>query len=280
MDTETSTLAFNTAINEIKNTCPGITSIFILDEKKQLLSQDKNTTIEVVDCTANSLAVLKKTASIAGEIETFTCTGSNRKINFTRYENNYCVTVSSKETDERTLTMLARVMVPSMLKLAHEVSASRKKASAETPTGNLEPSPASATPPTAEASSTMTVTPASTSIPTQTMPQIPILNLPASEFTVEKLSGINIIYSDPETVYVDRALLGEWKELYGDKHIEKAIVESPETSKKYRCRFQQIRTQKLEGKNVILVPDRIQKKLEIKRGATVLIRPIVEEGEK
>ena len=280
MDTETSTFAFNTAMNEIKNTCPGITNIFILDESKQVLSQDENTTKEVVDCTADSLAVLEKTAIIAGEVEAFTCVGSNRKINFTRYENNYCVTVSSKETDERTLTMLARVMVPSILKLAHEVIASRKEASAETPTGNLEPSPASATPPTLEALSTMTVTPDSTSIPTQTRSKIPILNLPASEFTVENLRGINIIYSDPETVYVDRALLGEWKELYGDKHIEKAMVESPETSKNYRCQFQPIRSQKLEGKNVILVPDRIQKKLEIKRGATVLIRPIVEEGEK
>jgi hypothetical protein len=280
MDTDTSKLAFNTAINEIKNGCPGITSIFILDENKQVLSQDENATKEVVDCTANSLAVLKKTASIAGEVEAFTCVGSNRKINFTRCENNYCVTVSSKETDERTLTMLARVMVPSMLKLAHEVIASRKEASAETPTGNLESSPASESPPAVEASSTKTVTAVSTSIPTQTRPKIPILTLPASEFTVENLSGINIIYSDPETVYVDRALLGEWKELFGDKPIEEAMVESPETSKKYSCRFQPIRSQKLEGKNVILVPDRIQRKLEIKRGAIVLIRPIVEEGEK
>ncbi len=280
MDTETSTLAFNTAINEIKNTCPGIASIFILDENKQVLSQDENTTEEVVDCTANSLAILKKTASIAGEVEAFTCAGSNRNINFTRYENNYCVIVSSKETDERTLTMLARVMVPSMLKLAHEVIVSRKEVSAATPTGNLEPSQASATSPTVESSPTMTVTPVSTSIPTQTIPQMPILNLPISEFKVENLSGINIIYSDPETVYVDRALLGEWKELYGNRHIEKAMVESPDTSKKYRCRFQPIKSQKLEGKNVILVPDRIQKKLEIKKGATIRIRPVVEEGEK
>jgi hypothetical protein len=261
MDTETSTLAFRTAINEIKNTCPGISNIFILDENKRLMTQDQNTTSELVDCAAESLATLAETACIAGGIESLTCSGTSQKINLTRYENNYVVTVASRETDEKALSTLARVMVPSMLKLAQEVATTRKDIGAvamKPKVRTLIPTPA----------------PAPTRSPQKTA------GVPAHEFVVENISGISIISSSADTIHIDRVLIGQWKEIYGDKHIESATVENIKTGKRLRCKFQPIKNEKLEGQNVVLVPNRIQSKLEIKKGATVRIRAIIEDGEK
>jgi hypothetical protein len=281
MDTETSTLAFRTTINEIKNTCPGISNIFILDENRQVITQDENTAKELIDCASESLVLLMKTAQMTGGIDAFTCTGSSQKINFTRYESNYFVTVASSETDERTLTTLARVMVPSMLKLAQEVITSQKETVADAPKLNKTPPkspPASA--PAMDAAPTVARVPSPSPVPAPSRSKPSILDLPASEFAVENLSGINIISSDPETIYVDRVLLGEWKELYGNENIEWASVESVDTNKRFKCRFQPIKSQKFEGQNIVQIPNRIQNKLEIKKGAAVRIRPIIDEGEK
>jgi hypothetical protein len=161
-------------------------------------------------------------------------------------------------------------MVPSMLRLAQEVITSRKE--------TIPASPKNKSPAT-----TQTPAPAplpvsiSVSAPTKSKPLTS--DLPASEFVVENLSGINIISSDAGTVYVDRALIGEWKELYGDKNIEYATIEDVSTRKRLRCKFQPIKNEKLDGQNVVLVPNRIQAKLEIKKGATVRIRPVIEDGE-
>ena len=266
MDIETSTLAFRTAISEIKNTCPGISNIFILNEDKQVITQDQNTSRELIDCTAESLAAIMKTAAIAGGIESLTCSGATQKINCTHYENNYFVTMASDETDEKTLSTIARVMVPSMLKLAQEVMTSRKDSIPATPKTKA---------PAARAQ-TLAATPSSSLSRTKPV----TVEVPAAEFVVDNLSGLNIITGDPETINVDRVLIGQWKELYGDKHIENATVEDISTGKRIRCKFQPIKNEKLEGQNVVLIPNRIRSKLEIKKGAMVRIRPVIEDGEK
>jgi hypothetical protein len=254
MDTETSTLAFRTAINEIKNTCPGISDIFILDQNSQVITQDQNTTQKLVDSIAEALASLAKTSSIAGGVDSLTVSGTTRKINLTRYESNYFVTVASSETDERALSTLARVMVPSMLKLAQEVAMSRKDADVAPPKSRAStpsPFPMRIKQPTAE------------SVP---------------EFVVENLTGISIISGSADTVQIDRALIGQWKELYGDRKIENVTLEDVSTGKRLRCKFQPIKNEKFDDQNVVLVPNKVQKKLEIKKGARVRIQPLFEDG--
>ncbi len=263
MDTETSALAFRTAINEIKNTCPGISNIFILNGQKQAITRDQNTSEELVNCSTEYLTTVSSAAGIAGEIESLTCSGGTQKVNLTRYEDNYFVTLSSNETDDRALSTLARVMLPSMLKLAQEVASSRMEKVVET-----QKPKSIATPVTVQAPA-----------PTLIRPKPARTVVSASEFTVENLSGISIISSDANTLYLDRALIGEWKENYGNRNIEFAIIENISTKKQLRCSFQPLKNEKLEGQNLVLVPNKVQKKLEIKKGTTVRIRPVIEDGE-
>ena len=252
MDTEASVLAIRTALNEIKNMCPGISNIFVLNKNKQVLAQDQNTTEELMNGTANYLTALIEKTGITGGIESLTYYGADQRINFTNCDDNYFVTAASNETDENTMTNLTRVLVPTMLKLAQGIVSSHE----ENPT---------VTNPTITTK---------LKTPTQTNPELSTIDLPASEFVVETLSGLSIISTQSGTIRVDRALIGEWKELYGDKKIEEAMVEGSATGKRMRCRFQAIKESK-QGQGVVQIPDRMQANLGIKKGEVVLVRPII-----
>jgi hypothetical protein len=249
LDTETNGLALRTALNEIKNTCPGISNIFVLNENKQVLAQDQNTPEELINGIADVLTPLIERAATVGGIESLTYQGVTQRINFNHCDNNYFVTVASNETDEKAMTNLTRVLVPTFLKLAQEGVFSHEKNVAATP---------------------------KLKTPKQTTPKLATPDLPASEFVVEPLSGLSIISSSPETIRLDRALIGEWKELYGNKKIEEAIVEEVTEGKRMRCTFEPIKGSKLEGQGVVQIPNRVQTILGIKKGAVVLVRPVVE----
>jgi len=248
LDNKASAIALRTTLSEIKNTCPGISNIFVLNENKHVIAQDQNTTEELIKSTADALTTVTKRAAIAGEIESLTYNGVNQRVNFTRCDKNYFVTVASNETDEKTMTNLTRVLFPTVLKLVQEGVLSREK-NAET----LKPK-----------------------TPTQVKPEPATSDLPASEFVVENLSGLDLISGSPETIHVDRALIGQWKELYGEKKIEGVIVEEITKRKKMPCKFRPIKGSKLEGKGVVLIPYRVQAYLGIKKGSMVLVRPVIE----
>ena len=250
MDTKANILALNTAITEIKNTCPGISNIFVLDESTQLLTKDNSTTEEIATSIAKALASLIEQTVTDGPIETLTCQGSDRKVNFTRCVDNYFVTMTSTEADEKTIANLTRILVPTMIKLQEEKGSLRCKQVPETP----EP------------------------IKTRQAPlDLPSLISPATDFLVENLSGLSIISGSPDTIRVDRALIGQWKEMYGDRKISEATVEEIATGKKVRCKFELIKGSKLEGKGLVQIPDRIQSSLGVKKGTLVRLRPIVED---
>lgn len=250
MATEANLFELRIALNEIKNTSLGISNMFILNKNKQVLAQDQNTEEEFIGCAADTLTALIKRAGIAGGIDSLTFQGAERRINFTRCDNNYFVTVASNETDEKTLTQLIRVLVPSMRRLAQQVVSSH------------------------EAKVVVSSKP-------KTMPQIkppqPTSEPAATESLVENLTGLSIISGSPDTIRVDRALIGRWRELYGEKIVEEAIIEDASTGKKVRCRFEPITASKLEGQGVVQVPLRLQSRLGIKKGATILVRPVVKE---
>ena len=252
MATDAKVFALRTALSEIKNACPGISNIFLLNENKQILAHDQNTPKELITGTADTLSTLIKNAETAGGIDSLTFHGTERNINFTRCENNYLVTVASAETDDKAITNLTRVLIPTMLKLAHENVFSHQENNTAPP--KLKP---------------MT--------PMQPKTPPPTTDPPASEFIVKTLSGLSIISSSAETIRVDRVLIGQWKELYGEKKIEDATVENKLTGKTKRCKFQPIKDAKLEGQGIVQIPDRMQAALGIKKGTTVKIRPVVED---
>jgi len=93
---------------------------------------------------------------------------------------------------------------------------------------------------------------------------------------VETLGGIGGFLGNPDYVRVDRVVIARWKEMFGEKEIKEVTVEETIFGKKIRCKLQPIKDSQLEGKGLTQIPEKIQQALRTKRGALVLIKPVLE----
>ena len=85
---------------------------------------------------------------------------------------------------------------------------------------------------------------------------------------------------DPETAYIDRALIVQWAEIYGnDQLIKKINLEDPSTGKTIQCKFRPFRDNKYENRGIVQLSEKIQTALNIKKGSHVLIKPVLEVKE-
>ena len=109
--------------------------------------------------------------------------------------------------------------------------------------------------------------------------EIYVQNSQANQFMVENLKRIGNFLGNSDIVNIDRAAIASWKEQFGDKDIKEVSLEETRTGKKIRCKFQPIKDAKLEGKGILQIPEKIQQALQTKKGALVIVKPIVEEEE-
>jgi hypothetical protein len=93
---------------------------------------------------------------------------------------------------------------------------------------------------------------------------------------VENLTGFGGLLGSSDVVRIDSALVARWKSMFGDKKIEEVQVEETSTGKQMRCRFKPTKDPKLEGKGVIQVPEKAMQNLQTRKGALVIVKPIIE----
>ena len=105
--------------------------------------------------------------------------------------------------------------------------------------------------------------------------QVPVLQV-----MVENLGGIGGLLGNPDYVRVDSAVIANWKEMFGEKEIKEVTVEETTFGKKIQCKLQPIKDSQLEGKGVTQIPEKLQQALQIKKGALVLIKPVVSGSER
>ena len=79
-----------------------------------------------------------------------------------------------------------------------------------------------------------------------------------------------------DTVRVDNATLTQWTELYEGRKIGEVEIETFD-GKTIRCKVKPIKESKHEGKGIVQMPEKVQLKLEIRKGELVRIKPIVEQ---
>jgi len=95
---------------------------------------------------------------------------------------------------------------------------------------------------------------------------------PVNQFIVENLGGL---FVSGDTVRIDNDILLKWKELYEDRAIEEAEIETF-SGKSARCKLKPIKDSKHEGKGIIQIPEKIQAALDIRKGELVRVKPVVE----
>jgi hypothetical protein len=70
-------------------------------------------------------------------------------------------------------------------------------------------------------------------------------------------------------------VIEKWNELYEDKTIEEADVETF-SGKSVRCKIKPIKDAKLQGQGKVQIPGKLQLVLDIKKGELVRVKPVVE----
>jgi formylmethanofuran dehydrogenase subunit D len=253
MQTDSSTIALNNALNEVKNVCSGLSHTFIFREDNQILAKDQNTTTDEVNSTKQAFSAIEQKANTIGRVESISFSGSNGRVNVSCINDFYLTTVASNEADEKIVTHLTRILVPTMLKLvenSHPISQDvvETRASAFKPEMRIDPEP-----------------------------YIP--DTPINELTVESLHGIGGLLGSPDIVRIDSIMIAQWNELFGLNKIQEITIENTITKKNMSCRFQSIKEEKFENKNVIQISEKILQVLKIKKGDKVIVKPITKSSQ-
>ncbi len=252
MSNEACNLALKNTLNEIKNVCPDISNILIFRENGEIVAKDENTTEITMNLAQETFHALAEKANALGGIESVTFSGTESKINIIQFDDLYITTVAANDADEKTISNLIRVMIPTTLKILQNIYPTMRN-SPQAPVLQSEHE---------------------TYIPE---PMAPAAQL--SEYTVENLTLIGGFMIDPKTAYIDSALIVQWAEMYGDIPIKQITLEAPSTGKTSQCKFQPFKGTKYENSGIVKLSEKIQTELNVKKGAKVLIKPVLEAPE-
>jgi len=270
MDNDVYSFALRNALNEITNACPDIQSIFMFKEDGQLINGEEKTQEEAAVRTVDALGGILEKAEVLGGVRSIILEGNKGTVNVSRVNDFYLVTVVPEEADMKYINMFTNVLVPTVLKLVEKINPALNRDSpsepeSEEPTGKpaIEPIEES-TEETAQKHEEHDVCEAS---PEKILPE-PQVN----QFIVENVGGL---FASGDTVRIDGDIMSQWTELYEDKRIAEAAIETF-GGKSARCKLKPIKDSKYEGKGVIQIPEKIQQSLEIRKGELVRVKPVIE----
>jgi predicted regulator of Ras-like GTPase activity (Roadblock/LC7/MglB family) len=281
MSSEACFLALNSALNEVKHVCPNVQHAFLFTADAQLVAKDYVTDEAAADAAAQAIQALSKHAHAFGGLDSFTFQGENHKVTITGLNEFYLATIADCEVDEQSLRNLIHVVIPTVIKVLQTVN---PNLTTKSPTENQfppEPEGLDNEPQAPTMDLTSQETPAEIPEPVygKSEPEPTLPEAPASQLMVETLSGLGLVTCSENVVRVDREVLSQWKNFYGDQKILEVEVEEPQVGKKLRCHFKPVRDPRLEGKGVIQISEKLQQLLEIRKGALVTVRPVFTEEE-
>jgi predicted regulator of Ras-like GTPase activity (Roadblock/LC7/MglB family) len=119
------TFALQNTLVEIKNTCPEVSHTFIFAGNASIVARDEDTDEETATRAAESFNALSKSADTIGGLEAVTFYGNNDQMNIFSMGDLKIAMVTSKENDEpQTSTVLARILIPTVLKIAEKIAIS------------------------------------------------------------------------------------------------------------------------------------------------------------
>lgn len=103
----------------------------------------------------------------------------------------------------------------------------------------------------------------------KTVAPTPLKFMPSQQLVVDTLTGM----FSGDNVQVDQKRLEKWEGDFGGKEVKEVEIESLR-GKRTKCGAKKIGDEKLQGKDLILMPEKVCRKLEVKKGDFVKIKPI------
>jgi predicted regulator of Ras-like GTPase activity (Roadblock/LC7/MglB family) len=272
MSTQACLSALKTTLSEIKTACPQVSTTFIFGKDKNIIAQDESTDENTLANAIQAFNALNQRAIKTGGIESVTFRGTKKQTTITRINNFYFAAVTSKEVDEKTLNIITHVLVPTILKTVETLQPEiANTVSAPAASNNVMDERFGET----EKLEVNFSAEKTAEVEAEAEPEPYLPASPVSQFLVENLTGIYLLGST-DAVRIDSSVIAQWKNLYGERKIEEVQVEEAHTGKKMRCKFKLIKDQKFEGKGIIQIPNKLQTSLQTKKGALVMVKPIIE----
>jgi len=298
MSNEAYTFALDNTIREIKNVCPDVTKIFIFEENAHTIAKDEDTNQDSIDRTVDAFNAIKEKAETTGGFEAWTIQGSEGRVNIAPINNFYLATVTSKEADEKFVSSLTRILIPTVVKLVDQLHPSGTRSNEASMAAELElmeesvqdqiqePIEYAYEEETLEAEQveqeTLIVEEDAVEEVAESVNEAHLEDVeenglvlpepPVSQVIVESLGRFQL---KSDTVRIDDSVISQWNDLYGDRTILEVDLDAL-NGKTVRCKFSHIKDSKYQGKGVIQMPDKIQATLETCKGKLIEVKPVVE----
>ena len=274
MDDKIYTSALKNALNEIQNICPDIKNSFMFKKDGEIIAGDEATPEKAMVRVANAFNGILEKAEAIGGVEGVTLEGSKGRANISCVNDLYLVTVTSRKANMKYVNTVTRVLIPTALRLLEKIHPAPLKSKQPQPEIEPEiPMVKESEEPTEELAEETEIEEPKETLEPEIEPEPPPLESPANQFIVEDLGGLLLYARWSDTVRIDNETLWQWQETYNRKKIKKVEIETFE-GKTMQYKVKPIKDSKRKG--IIQMPEKILLDLEIKKGALVRVKPVVE----
>ena len=281
MENDVCSFVLRNTLTEITNACPDIRSIFLFKEDGDIINGER-TQEEAAVRTVDALDEILEKAEVLGGLESMSFEGAKGTVHVSQLNEFYLVIVVPKKANMKSINIFTSILVPTVLKLLEKITPALNRNSPSEPE-NEEPKVKSVVKPVVKPVAKAVVKPdeesdeetldkheehgAAGASREKVLPEPQV-----KQFIVENIRGL---FSSADTVRIDGDTLFQWMDLYEDKEIEEAIVETF-GGKSVRCKLRPLKDLRFEGKGVIQIPEKIQQVLEVRKGELVRVKPVIE----
>jgi len=228
-------IALDNALTEIKKAYPDIKNSFIFTKNGTVITGDQEADEKNINNILESFENLKEKTKTIGNLKSFHITAKNGKLTLSKIKDMYLLLATSKHADKNHIYSITHVIIPTILK-------------------TLE-----------------------TFAPTH------LQFTPPKKLIVDTLSG----FFAGDSVQIDAEILMDWTKNNDPRaRVKAAITEEQNTQESINqvqietfggnaavCKVKEINDQNLKGKNMIRIPEKLCKSLEINKGDLVKVKP-------
>jgi predicted regulator of Ras-like GTPase activity (Roadblock/LC7/MglB family) len=229
-------IALNSALTEIKKAYPDIKQSFIFTKNGAVLTGDQETDEKTISNVREIFENLKEKAKTIGTLKSFHITAKNGKLTLSSIKDMHLLLATSKNADKNHVYSITHVILPTILKTLE----------------TFAPTHLQVTPP--------------------------------KKLVVDTLSG----FFAGDSVQIDTEILKDWTNNNDPRARVKAAIKGEQDTQKIidhvkietfggnstLCKVKEIDDQKLKGKNMIRIPEKVCDTLEIKKGDLVKVKPL------
>ncbi|MCW3985767.1 MAG: hypothetical protein NWE91_05095 [Candidatus Bathyarchaeota archaeon] len=266
MSNEAYAFALKNALTEIRNVCPDVQTCFLFDKEATVIAGDAETPEATLERVVSSLeGILEKVDTIGG-LNSLVVECSKGNVHISCINDMYLTMVASKKADMKYLETVARVLIPTVIKLLDSLG--------PTPLKHFSPSRTllkqGMEEDLREEEKLREEIEEEESKEAEEEP-IPELELPSNQLIVESFGGL-LVRND--TVQISEDIMSQWEELLDGKEINLVEVESF-NGKTSQCKVKTLDYSKLENRAVIRIPEKLCHTLDVKKGELVRIKPVI-----